>query len=148
MSANFFARNLLSGSTGAKAAAPGSCEAFAKAYYAKYIATNSIAPLLHVMAIYCGGHFTISQFHKHSQHTHNTLSQQQQQQQHSIAQKHQGGDSHNGSSDRSAGDRESTNRERQMRQLRFSFHFFLPLVNRVVSPGFISHMNRIVCFFF
>jgi hypothetical protein len=72
MSASFFGRKLFSGAastgaTGTTGAQMGAFEKFAKNYYEKYIKTNSIVPVLHIMGLYSLTHWAIVYKHKHSQ---------------------------------------------------------------------------------
>lgn len=80
MSASFLGRKVFGGAASSAASSgsgasssgfAGCVNSFASQYYAKYIQTNSIKPVLHVMAIYITSHFTITYVHKHKYETNN-----------------------------------------------------------------------------
>jgi len=56
-------------SPASKSAVSGGAKGLCQAYYARYIATSSAAPLFHAIAFYSAVHWTITQAHKHSQNT-------------------------------------------------------------------------------
>lgn len=52
-----------------KSAVSGGAKGLCQAYYQRYIATSSAAPIFHAIAFYSAVHWTITQTHKHSQNT-------------------------------------------------------------------------------
>jgi hypothetical protein len=78
MSASFLGRKLFGGAATQATAggspigsSSGGLNGFARQYYAKYIQTSSVKPILHVMAVYIGAHWSITYWHKHKYQANN-----------------------------------------------------------------------------